>query len=112
MGYRIPKRPQVHKAHNDGSQLTYIIVLRMLSCFVGEDKFLKGVFLYLKDKLYGNSTTADLWRGVEQATGWRVSPKFPHVNADAGIKVSEFMEAWISKVSGRNLCCGAYIRWC
>ncbi|KAJ7359624.1 leucyl aminopeptidase [Mycena albidolilacea] len=52
-------------------------VLRMLSRFVGEDKFLKGVSLYLKDKLYGNSTTTDLWRGVEQATGWR--PGFPVV---------------------------------
>ncbi|KAJ7031993.1 leucyl aminopeptidase [Mycena alexandri] len=57
-------------------------VLRMLSRFVGEDKFLKGVSLYLKEKLYGNSTTTDLWNGVEQATG---------------IKVSELMEAWISK---------------
>ncbi|KAJ7185799.1 leucyl aminopeptidase [Mycena filopes] len=57
-------------------------VLRMLSRFVGEDKFLKGVSLYLKEKLYGNSTTTDLWNGVEKATG---------------LKVAELMEAWISK---------------
>ncbi|KAJ6557958.1 peptidase family M1-domain-containing protein [Mycena capillaripes] len=57
-------------------------VLRMLSRFVGEDKFLKGVSFYLKERLYGNSTTADLWKGVEQATD---------------IKVSEVMDAWISK---------------
>ncbi|KAF7360192.1 Aminopeptidase 1 [Mycena venus] len=57
-------------------------VLRMLSRFVGEDKFLKGVSLYLKKRLYGNSTTSDLWQGVEQATG---------------IEVSEVMDAWISK---------------
>ncbi|KAJ7441762.1 leucyl aminopeptidase [Mycena galericulata] len=57
-------------------------VLRMLSHFVGEDNFLKGVSLYLKERLYGNSTTADLWKGVEEATG---------------IKVSEIMDEWISK---------------
>ncbi|KAF8162440.1 leucyl aminopeptidase [Mycena galopus ATCC 62051] len=57
-------------------------VLRMLSRFVGEDKFLKGVSVYLKEGLYGNRVTADLWKGVEQATG---------------ISVSEFMDAWISK---------------
>ncbi|KAJ6582902.1 leucyl aminopeptidase [Mycena vulgaris] len=57
-------------------------VLRMLSAFVGEDEFLKGVSLYLKARLYGNSTTTDLWTGVEEATG---------------IKVSEIMDEWISK---------------
>ncbi|KAJ7468068.1 leucyl aminopeptidase [Mycena latifolia] len=57
-------------------------VLRMLSHFVGEDNFVKGVSLYLKEKLYGNSTTLDLWKGVEDATG---------------IKVSEIMDEWILK---------------
>ncbi|KAJ6478725.1 hypothetical protein C8R47DRAFT_1178505 [Mycena vitilis] len=47
-----------------------------------QDKFLKGVSMYLKERLYGNSTTADLWKGVEQATD---------------IRVSEIMNAWISK---------------
>jgi aminopeptidase 2 len=42
----------------------------MLSRFVGEENFLKGVSLYLKERLYGNSTTTDLWKGVEKATGW------------------------------------------
>ncbi|KAJ6627972.1 peptidase family M1-domain-containing protein [Mycena sp. CBHHK59/15] len=57
-------------------------VLRMLSQFVGEDKFLKGVSLYLKQRLYGSSTTTDLWTGVEEATG---------------INVTAIMDDWISK---------------
>ena len=41
----------------------------MLSNYVGEDKFLKGVSLYLKDHLFGNSVTEDLWKGVSTSTG-------------------------------------------
>ncbi|TRM61760.1 peptidase family M1-domain-containing protein [Schizophyllum amplum] len=44
-------------------------VLRMLAAHVGEDKFLKGVSLYLKDNLFGNSVTEDLWKGISTATG-------------------------------------------
>ena len=50
----------------------------MLANYVGEDKFLKGVSIYLKKKLYGNSVTNDLWEGISEATGrlgfLRVSP--------------------------------------
>jgi aminopeptidase 2 len=41
----------------------------MLSNYVGEDLFLKGVSLYLKKKLFGNSVTKDLWEGIATATG-------------------------------------------
>lgn len=41
----------------------------MLSNYVGEDLFLKGVSLYLKKKLYANSVTNDLWEGIGTATG-------------------------------------------
>lgn len=41
----------------------------MLSFHVGEASFLKGVSIYLKNHLYANSTTSDLWRGISQATG-------------------------------------------
>ena len=47
------------------------LVLRMLSNYVGEDKFLKGVSLYLKKKLFGNSVTQDLWEGIAIAAGKR-----------------------------------------
>lgn len=44
------------------------LVLRMLSDYVGEDRFLKGVSIYLKKRLYGNSVTKDLWDGIGEAT--------------------------------------------
>jgi aminopeptidase 2 len=55
----------------------------MLSNYVGEDRFLKGVSIYLKNKLYGNSVTNDLWEGISQATG---------------IDVPKVMDNWIKKV--------------
>ena len=49
-------------------------VLRMLMNFVGEERFLKGVSIYLKKHLYANSVTRDLWEGIEEASGgWTVS---------------------------------------
>lgn len=46
----------------------------MLADYVGEDKFLKGVSIYLKKHLYGNTVTKDLWEGIGEATGeWRSS---------------------------------------
>ena len=44
-------------------------VLRMLACFVTEEKFLKGVSIYLKRHLYKNSVTEDLWEGIAEASG-------------------------------------------
>ena len=49
------------------------LVLRMLSNYVGEELFLKGVSLYLKKKLYANSVTNDLWEGIGAATGLTLS---------------------------------------
>jgi aminopeptidase 2 len=41
----------------------------MLANYVGEKAFLHGVSLYLKDHLYDNSVTNDLWEGVRKASG-------------------------------------------
>jgi aminopeptidase N len=41
----------------------------MLCDYVGEEKFLKGVSIYLKKRLYGSSVTSDLWEGISAATG-------------------------------------------
>ena len=41
----------------------------MLASYVGEDRFLKGVSIYLKKHLYKNSVTKDLWEGIQAATG-------------------------------------------
>jgi aminopeptidase N len=55
----------------------------MLSNYVGEDRFLKGVSIYLKSKLYGNSVTTDLWDGISKATG---------------VDVPKVMDNWVTKV--------------
>ena len=47
------------------------LVLRMLSNYVGEDQFLKGVSLYLKKKSFGTSVTKDLWEAIAIAAGKR-----------------------------------------
>ncbi|KAF9050721.1 leucyl aminopeptidase [Hymenopellis radicata] len=57
--------------------------LRMLSDYVGEDRFLKGVSIYLKSKLYGNGVTEDLWKGISAATGQ---------------DIVRLMENWINKI--------------
>lgn len=55
----------------------------MLASVVGEDKFLKGVSIYLKNHLYGNAETKDLWAGISEASG---------------VDVTKIMEKWILKV--------------
>ncbi|KAI9456781.1 leucyl aminopeptidase [Russula earlei] len=62
---------------------TMIIVLRMLSKYVGEDKFLKGVSLYLKKHLYSNTVSRDLWEGIGEATG---------------LDIPQLMDNWVSKM--------------
>lgn len=54
---------------NAGVHAESFQVLRMLSNYVGEDRFLKGVSIYLKKKLYANSVTTDLWQGISESTG-------------------------------------------
>lgn len=55
----------------------------MLSNYVGEEKFLQGVSLYLKKKLFANSVTHDLWEGISTATG---------------ANITQLMENWITKI--------------
>lgn len=53
----------------------------MLASYVGEDRFLKGVSLYLKKHTYKNSVTKDLWEGIQAATGNSFDHIFlPHRN--------------------------------
>ncbi|KAG8806528.1 Aminopeptidase 2 mitochondrial [Serendipita sp. 400] len=55
----------------------------MLSDFVTEEKFLKGVSIYLKKHLYSNARTINLWEGISEATG---------------INVPDVMDNWINKI--------------
>src|SRR5436305_2553177 len=63
--------------------------LRMLESFLGEETFRDGIRRYMQAHQYSNSTTADFWNAlseasgkpvVEIATGWTEQPGFPVVN--------------------------------
>ncbi|KAI5119980.1 hypothetical protein M0805_004425 [Coniferiporia weirii] len=58
-------------------------VLMMLSAFVGEETFLRGVSIYLKKHLYANSVSRDLWDGIGEA---------------AGMDIATMMDTWVSKM--------------
>ncbi|MGI9115169.1 MAG: M1 family metallopeptidase [Chthoniobacterales bacterium] len=63
--------------------------LRMLENFLGEDVFRDGIRRYFDAHKYSNTTTADLWKALAQAshkpvaeiaTGWTEQPGFPIVS--------------------------------
>jgi aminopeptidase N len=62
--------------------------LRMLESFLGEDVFRDGIRRYITAHKYSNSTTADLWNALSEASkkpvgeiaaGWTQQPGFPIV---------------------------------
>ena len=44
-------------------------VLRMMEQYLGEEPFRLGVGNYLRTHAYGNTETADLWKGLNEASG-------------------------------------------
>ncbi|THH11180.1 hypothetical protein EW146_g8133 [Bondarzewia mesenterica] len=87
-----PDANQINQIFDSLSYAKAASVLRMLSKYVGEEKFLKGVSLYLKKHLYANSVTNDLWEGIGEATDpWFVL----HL---VGIDVPKIMDNWVSKM--------------
>jgi aminopeptidase N len=72
--------------------------LRMLESFLGEDVFRDGIRRYISAHKYSNTTTADLWNALSEASkkpigeiaaGWTEQPGFPvvKVKREAGGKV-------------------------
>jgi aminopeptidase N len=62
--------------------------IRMLESFLGEEVFRDGIRRYISSHKYSNSTTADLWKSLadasgkpipELAAGWTEQPGFPVV---------------------------------
>jgi aminopeptidase N len=62
--------------------------LRMLESFLGEDVFREGIRRYMATHMYSNTTTADLWNALSEASGkpvgeiaagWTEQPGFPLV---------------------------------
>ncbi|CAI5758280.1 unnamed protein product [Candida verbasci] len=58
-------------------------VISMLSKYIGEETFLRGVAKYLKEHQYSNATTHDLWNAIGDVSG---KP------------VDQLMYSWIKKV--------------
>ncbi len=76
--------------------------LRMLESFVGEDVFRDGIRRYIAAHEYSNSTTADLWSALSEASkkpvgeiaaGWTQQPGFPIVRvkreADGKVRLTQ-----------------------
>ena len=55
-------------------------VLRMMEQHIGEEAFRGGVGAYLRAHAYANTETEDLWRALDEASGW---------------PVGEIMDSWI-----------------
>ena len=63
--------------------------LRMLENYVGETRFRKGIRAYMAAHQYSNTTTADLWKAIETASGkpvaklaadWTTQPGYPLIS--------------------------------
>ena len=82
------------QAANAFDGITYIkgqAFLRMLEAYLGEDAFRKGMRAYMARHKYSNTTSADLWLALEQASGkpvarlasdWTTQPGFPLVKVE------------------------------
>ncbi len=80
------------EANNAFDDITYKkgqSFLRMLESFLGEESFRDGIRRYIEAHKYSNSTTADLWNALGEASGkpvadiaagWTEQPGFPVVN--------------------------------
>src|SRR5438552_11297943 len=69
--------------------------LRMLESFLGEEAFRDGIRRYIQAHQYSNSTTADLWNALSEASGkpvidiaagWTLQPGFPVVTVKRDAK--------------------------
>lgn len=58
-------------------------VIKMITQYLGEETFIKGISKYLKDHQYGNTTTSDLSKALSEVSG-----------KDVG----KLMDAWTKKV--------------
>jgi aminopeptidase N len=89
------------QANSAFDEITYrkgLSFIRMLESFLGEDVFRDGIRRYIAAHQYSNTTTADLWNALSEASnkpvgeiaaGWTEQPGFPivKVKRDQGGKV-------------------------
>ena len=86
---RIATEAQANSAFDDITYKKGQSFLRMLESFLGEGVFRDGIRAYIAAHKYSNTTTADLWNALsdasnksvgEIAAGWTEQPGFPVVN--------------------------------
>src|SRR6476469_1723333 len=102
------------EANNAFDDITYKkgqSFLRMLESFLGEGSFRDGIRRYIEAHKYSNSTTADLWNALSEASGkpvadiaagWTEQPGFPVVNVkrEANNKVALSQERFTINFKG------------
>ncbi|KAF9650846.1 hypothetical protein BDM02DRAFT_3217429 [Thelephora ganbajun] len=88
----VPDAEQIDQIFDSLSYSKAGSVLRMLANYVGEEVFLKGVSIYLKEHLYGNSITNDLWSGIAKASGTDVPEMMNNWVTEVGYPVIKVIE--------------------
>jgi puromycin-sensitive aminopeptidase len=90
-------------------------VLRQIEQYIGEEVFRQGVGDYLRTHAYGNTVTADLWAGLDRASGidvgaimdtWILQEGFPQVDvslADGGLRLHQRRFLFIPDESDQTL---------
>jgi aminopeptidase N len=99
---RIATEAEANSAFDDITYKKGQSFLRMLESFLGEDVFRDGIRRYIDAHKYSNTTTADLWNALsdasnksvgEIAAGWTEQPGFPVVNvkreADGKVRLTQ-----------------------
>jgi aminopeptidase N len=88
---RVATEAEANSAFDDITYKKGQSFLRMLESFLGEDVFRDGIRRYIDAHKYSNTTTADLWNALsdasnksvgEIAAGWTEQPGFPVVKVD------------------------------
>ena len=99
---RIATEVEANSAFDDITYKKGQSFLRMLESFLGEDVFRDGIRRYIAAHEYSNSTTADLWNALSEASkkpvaeiaaGWTEQPGFPVVKvkreADGKVRLTQ-----------------------
>ena len=99
---RVATEAEANSAFDDITYKKGQSFLRMLESFLGEDVFRDGIRRYIAAHEYSNTTTADLWNALsdasnksvgEIAAGWTEQPGFPVVivkrEADGKVRLTQ-----------------------
>jgi len=72
------KASEINQIFNAISYLKGSSVIQMISKFLGEEVFMKGIRIYMQRHKWGNTVSSDLWAALSEASGQDVG-KIMHV---------------------------------